>query len=300
MPEPEWNDFHVMLALAESGSIAGAARVLGIDGSTVSRRLAIMEEVVGAVLILRGGRVFTITPEGQSAVEAARAMQTAAQDALLHIRAAKQAIEGTVQVACPSGMIQMLLPIVPFIQAKYPLLNIVFSADNNPVDLSKGDADLAFRSGKITAPDLIARKSISVGWAVYTSKAYASTHGLPTTLEELKNHLLILYLPALQSVMPGFSWLENYCDQSTAVSRMNGTDSTMRMVALGHGIAALPCCMADAETDFVRVFPEPFFSGPFSVVYHESQRNTAKVKMVADALVEYIATKAHVFSGLRK
>ena len=58
MTEPEWGDFKVLVALAHGGSIAGAARCLNVDHSTVSRRLAALEEAAGATLIVRGGREF--------------------------------------------------------------------------------------------------------------------------------------------------------------------------------------------------------------------------------------------------
>ena len=58
MTDPEWSDFKVVLALGRSGSVAGAARILGVDASTVSRRLAAAETAMGAVLIVRGGREF--------------------------------------------------------------------------------------------------------------------------------------------------------------------------------------------------------------------------------------------------
>ena len=59
-PEPEWNHFRVILALGRAGSVAGAARRLGVDSWTVSRRLAAAEEALGAVLIVRGGREFSL------------------------------------------------------------------------------------------------------------------------------------------------------------------------------------------------------------------------------------------------
>ena len=74
MTEPEWGDFKVLLALGRAGSVAGAARILGVDGSTVSRRLAAAEKAAGAVLIVRGGRAFAFTKEGQTLLDAAETM----------------------------------------------------------------------------------------------------------------------------------------------------------------------------------------------------------------------------------
>ena len=77
--EPDWNDIKVLIALSEAGSVAGAARRLDVDGSTVSRRLAALEEALGVMLIIRGGRDFVITPDGRSAL-ARRVSQSRAGD----------------------------------------------------------------------------------------------------------------------------------------------------------------------------------------------------------------------------
>jgi DNA-binding transcriptional LysR family regulator len=69
--DPDWNDFKVILALATGGSVVGAARALGVDSSTVSRRLAALEESVGAQLIVRGGQKFAWTTEGRALLGAA-------------------------------------------------------------------------------------------------------------------------------------------------------------------------------------------------------------------------------------
>ena len=74
LAELEWSDLKVILALSRGGSIAGAGRILNIDSSTVSRRLAAAEEALGGCLILRGGREFRFTAEGMTALHAAEAM----------------------------------------------------------------------------------------------------------------------------------------------------------------------------------------------------------------------------------
>ena len=75
--DAEWSDFKVLIALSEAGSVAGAARLLGIDASTVSRRLAALEDAVGATLVIRGGREFAITADGRSVLAAAHEMADA-------------------------------------------------------------------------------------------------------------------------------------------------------------------------------------------------------------------------------
>ncbi len=94
-----WSDFKVLLALARAGSVAGAARELQVDSSTISRRLVALEEAVGAQLLIRGGREFNWTAEGRTLVAAGETMEGAATRALRSVRTAKAEVSGTVRVS---------------------------------------------------------------------------------------------------------------------------------------------------------------------------------------------------------
>src|SRR5688572_27955092 len=95
----EWSDLRVLLALARAGSVAGAARELQVDNSTISRRLAALEDAVGAKLLIRGGREFTLTGEGRTMLQAAEAAEAATEAALLALRASKLDLKGSVCVS---------------------------------------------------------------------------------------------------------------------------------------------------------------------------------------------------------
>ena len=112
MVEIDWGDFKVLLALSRGGSVAGAARLLGVDSSTISRRLAAMEQAVGACLVLRGGRDFAFTAEGKTALSAAEAMETMVVSAVTTIHSAKTAIEGVVRISSVPSLIRLLMPLV--------------------------------------------------------------------------------------------------------------------------------------------------------------------------------------------
>lgn len=106
--DPDWNDFRTLLALGRAGSVAGAARLLKVDASTVSRRLAAAEAAFGTVLVVREARDFSLTEAGQSAFAAAEAMENAADRARAEVRSARAALEGTVRIACPPVAIRYL------------------------------------------------------------------------------------------------------------------------------------------------------------------------------------------------
>src|SRR5512140_2468457 len=100
--EPEWSDLKVLLAVARARSIAGAARALGVDQSTVSRRLTAIEDAVGAALVVRG-RELALTAEGGLLHAAAERVEAIVADAAVALRAAKDEVTGTARISCPPG-----------------------------------------------------------------------------------------------------------------------------------------------------------------------------------------------------
>jgi DNA-binding transcriptional LysR family regulator len=296
--EPDWNDFKVLLALARGGSVAGAARELNIDHSTVSRRLAALEESVGARLIVRGGREFAWTVEGRTALAAAEIMETAVQDATRSLRAAKLEAEGVVRVSCSPSFVPLLVGMLPAVRAKHPLLDIEVSGNYNRVDLAKGEADIAIRMSSPSEPDLIARRVLECGWCVYTSKKYVAANGLPATFDELAKHRLVLYVTAMHSVAM-LRWMENYKGTGTQVTRVDNLEVMSQILLSGNGIGVLPCFLGDEMPELIRVFSETIGSNTGYIVFHEAVRNTVRVRATIDALIEFFDSRQNLFAGQR-
>ena len=296
MPEPEWGDFKVMLALSQGGSVAGAARLLGVDSSTISRRLVALEEVVGAVLVMRGGREFQLTPEGRSAVVAAESMQFAVATATAAIRAAKQDIEGVIRISCVGSLFHKLIPILDKLRENYPKLIVELNDADNLVNLAKGEADIAIRMVKPTETDLVVRKAFEFGWQVVAAKTYVEQHGLPTQLEDLCNHHLILY-SAERLHHPAFRWLEQFHTEGGKATRVSNTSVAVRSILAGVGIGLLPTYEIGNELALVRVFPAPVLFQKTWLAYHVSNRNTARMRVVIDAVAEFFAARVDFFTG---
>lgn len=294
--EPDWSDFRILLALSRGGSVAGAARALGVDNSTVSRRLGALEEAVGARLILRGGREFTWTAEGRSAVAAAEAMEAAVSCAVRALRSARLATEGSVRVSCPPAFAPTLMHVFATLQQQHPRLEVELSGDYRTVDLARGEADVALRMACPTEPGLVARRAVECGWALYASQGYAAARGLPATNAELQQHRLVLYVEAMHRIAP-LRWLEGHRGPATAIVRVDSLEVLANVVASDGGIGALPCFVGDAHPGFVRVLPQPVAFNTGYLVVHESARDTARVRVAVDALREHFEANAGSYLG---
>ena len=117
----EWSDYKILLALARVGSLAGAARDLQVDGSTVSRRVTALEEAVGAQLLIRNGREITWTAPGRAMLDAAEATEAATLAALRTVHAAKVDVEGRVRVSVAPAFVPVLMrEVIPALRRAHP------------------------------------------------------------------------------------------------------------------------------------------------------------------------------------
>jgi len=298
--EPEWGDFKVLLALAGAGSVAGAARELQVDHSTVSRRLAALEEAVGAKLVIRGGREFNLTAEGRCLQAAAEAMAAAASQATRSVRSAKAEVEGTVHVSVSPGFVPILMRLMlPTLRQKHPGLSVQLRGDYQRVDLAKGEADVAVRMARPSEADLVARRAFDCGWFVYASKAYLDAHGRPASHADLAQHRLVLYIEAMHSVAP-LRWMETYRGAASQLSRVDNLEIACQTIAADGGIAVLPCFIAEAVPNLLRVFPESIGVNAGWIVYHETARDAVRIRAVVEALVECFERHETMFSGVER
>ena len=295
--EPEWSDFKVLLALARAGSVAGAARDLQVDHSTVSRRLAALEDALGAKLLIRGGRDFNWTAEGRTMLAAAEAMQSAAAQATRSVRSAKAEVAGAVRVSLSPGFVPIAMRLMlPALRERHPDLNVQLRGDYQRVDLAKGEADVAVRMTRPSEPDLVGRRAFDCGWCVYASKAYLDTQGRPESHADLARHRLVLYAESMLTIAP-LRWLETYKDAATQVSRLDNLEIACQAIAADAGIAVLPCMIGDPVASLERVFSEPVSVNTGWIVYHETLRDAARVRTVVDALLAFFDQNRTIFSG---
>ncbi len=298
MTEPEWNDFRVILALGRAGSVAGAARLLGIDGSTVSRRLAAAERAAGAVLIVRGGREFSFTAEGRAVLAAAEAMEAAASGAVATVRRARSDLQGIVRIACPPVSMIVLQGFQDVVSRTHPGLGVELLSARTPADLAKGEADISIRSVRPGDLDLVVAHGFDLGLAAYAADAYLAAHGRPATPAAIAGHRLVRYAePFLH--LPAFAWIEQFADPAVPAVRVDSIDMARSLVAAGGGIGVLFCVVGDSTAGLVRLFDTPIDSMNLSIVYHRTQRGSARLRAVLDLLIAYHADRRDALSGRR-
>lgn len=299
MADPNWTHFRVVLALKNEGSISGAARILGVDASTVSRRLAAAERAFGAPLVIRGGGDFTFTSEGLVIADAATQMDAVVNDAQINVSAMRQQPTGTVKIACVPTAAHVLRPLVHQIAEAFEGLYVDLISSISAFDLAKGEADIAVRTREPKDPALVVAYSFTWGRAFYGSKAYFEKHGRPNIPDDLRDHTLVR-IGTGNSPSKASALIDRLDNTDRPSIRVENTDSAQMMIEQGAGIGSLFCALADTNPSIERVFAEPFDQVDSWVIYHESARGSQRVRIVLDALVAFLKDNRAVLTGWRE
>lgn len=170
-----WEDIRLFLAVAETGSLTAAGKQLRLGQSTVSRRLADLEERLGHPLFRRQASGAVLTSEGERLLEPARRMAEWAGEFGRFASSDRTAPEGLVRIAAPPGVaVDFVAPFAGWLRTKHPGIRIEALSAIHYVDLARGEADLALRSRAPNSSDLTVLASLHCQNRVYVSQEYAA------------------------------------------------------------------------------------------------------------------------------
>lgn len=292
----DWNDVRYFLAIGEAGTLAGAGRALGVQHSTVGRRLDAVEQALGVSL-------FTRTPDGLILTDAGKAILPLAMEAgralaaiELQVAGNDQRIDGSVRLATSEAFSGFMIRLLSELKARHPALTVDILSGNRPLDLSRGEADVAVRMVTTSQPDLISRKIGEAGWSLYAAESYIQRFGVPAAATDLAGHDLIGFDEAMTGV-PGAEWLLKHGHGARVVLRGNSIVSVLNAAVAGMGIAGLPCFVAEAEPGLRRLTPMTIGTRDVWLVYQPMVGRIARVRAVIDFVVESVAARSALLRG---
>jgi DNA-binding transcriptional LysR family regulator len=279
--EIDWDDLRYFLAAVRAGTLAGASRAMRVEHTTIGRRLSSLERALAAPVVLRGPDGLRLTALGESIVPLAEQIEravSAVRDQALTRRT-------RVRLAMPSGVSALFASRLAQLQVQHPRLSLEIISGSRPVDLEKGEADLAIRIAPATNKELVSRKLCDNGWALYAAAAYLKRHGAPRDLNDLAGHDVIGYDPALAAV-PAAQWLEPRCASANVVMRSREVTDMLAAALSGVGLAVLPCMIADREPKLTRLTRDMVASRPLALVYRRELKVSREVRAVIDMVVD--------------
>jgi len=287
MQPPDWNDYQTFLALARAGQMARAAGALGVDATTVGRRLRRLEQRTGATL-------FEQTREGQVLTEAGEGM-LAEVEAMEHAasRIAEQADgggpAGLLRVSLSEGFASWIVsPAMRGFVEAHPRLMVDLVASSGFLSPSKREADLAVTLSRPRAGPVIAGKLSDYALRLYATRGSLARYGTPSAPADLaQRHRLVGYVPDL-IYAPELRYLDEIEPGLAATLRSPSIIAQHRLIAAGSGIGVLPCFIGDADKWLVPVLPERRITRSFWLVTHKDTHNLARVRAFKDWLTALV------------
>ncbi|MCC6946924.1 MAG: LysR family transcriptional regulator [Bradyrhizobiaceae bacterium] len=281
----DWDDLKHFLAVARHGSTIAAGKALRTSQSTVQRRVAALEKKIGRKLVTRMRTGYRLTEFAEELRPLAERVEASVGEFERHAGDLRRDGSGVIRVTCPEPIVQRMTPLIERFHARHPKLRVEFVMSDRYLDLAKGEADVAFRSGD-TDDELVGRKIADSVWAVYASHAYVERHGKPARIEELSAHPLV----SLDETMSNHrvaKWLREAAPQARIVARNNSVLGLLYAVKSGVGLSPLPTAIADNEPDLVRVLgPIPELARSWRLLSHPDLRRTPRIAAFFDFINE--------------
>ncbi|CAN7214284.1 LysR family transcriptional regulator [Rhizobium leguminosarum] len=284
----DWNDLKYFLAVARHGSTTAAAKATGVNQSTVQRRIVELERRIGQSLIHRHASGYQLTEFGQLLLPKAEELQQAALAIERQTRLYVSELSGVVRLTCPEPLVSRIngSQLLEQFHLKYPEIRIEFVMSDGYLDLSKGEADVALRSGEPSDENLVGKKIADSIWAVYASRSYVQRHGTPGNPADIDRHAIVGFDGALANHRAA-KWFASVAPTAKFGARNNSVLGVLHAVKSGLGLALLPTTIAEMHDDLVQVLPpvEELNRGWY-LLAHPDIRKTPRVR----AFFEFVSS----------
>ncbi|HET9960235.1 MAG TPA: LysR family transcriptional regulator [Polyangiaceae bacterium] len=253
----DWDDVRYFLAVARSGSLSAAARVLQVAQPTVGRRITAFERRLGAELFERTLEGQKLTATGRRVLATAERMEEEAL-ALEQQTGRDPTLRGRVRITASEWLIQRLLApiLVPFNRA-HPELELELWADIRHLSLTRREADIAVRPSPFEQGSIVQRVVAELKFGLYASDHYLLERGVPDFSRACEGHVLIAMSESLGKI-PDVEFLPRVAAKARIATRTNGREPMAVLAAAGLGIACLPRFLGDATAGLRHLpCPEP-------------------------------------------
>jgi len=277
-----WDDLRFISAVARTGSLLAASAALGVDHTTVGRRVSAAERALGATLFVRSPTGLTLTPEGEQLLVPVAAVEAAILGVERTAGAQRDALVGRVKVTAPETLgCAVIAPLLARFCAKHPGLIVDVDASGAVKNLHRREAEVAVRTWKTDLDSLVVKKAGRVAHAVYASAALAARRTLRSAAD----------LRAIPQIVGADDdadtrFLRGLAPGAPVLMRCELSLGVQAVLHSGVAVGVLPRYLGDVDAGLVRV---PCKGEPIDDVFltvHKDLRHTPRVRAVLDVLAD--------------
>lgn len=291
----DWDDLKVLIAVADAGTVSGAARTLGVESGEVTRRIAALGSALNSELVARTGDVAALTGSGQRALGAARAIEAQLTALAEELGGAQAEVAGTICVTSTPGFVRTAMTAFDGLKDKYPALDVDLMVSSHVVNLHRKEADVAVRMFKDQQDGLAMTKLGTFGWSLYASEKYLA--GRTQGAKPADGHKVIAYDESFSNTAGG-RWLAANVSEEAIGMRVPSIRQALDAAAAGHGVCLVPCYLA-SDHKVVRVTDLVLANNDAYAVYLAVRSNEARIRVVVDTLIDMFAHHHASFAGIQ-
>ena len=284
------NDVSLFIRIVETGSFTSAAESLGIQKSTISRRIAQLEDDLGVRLLQRTTRKLKLTDDGEELFTRCQPLINDLENAKDQLSASQEDPRGRLRLTMPAELgVFMMNDVVATFMERYPKIQLEVELSTRLVDLIEEGIDLAIRVGELADSSLIARRIAHVSRGIYASPEYLKRMGSPQNPDELSKHACFGQLKA-HDYWEFDNW--PHAIEVTGNLKANSIAFNREMVLQGLGIARLPrvyCHGCVQAGELVEVLPD--YTCPsieVNAIYPSRRHLNPKVRLFIDHMMSMI------------
>ena len=281
-----WDDLQAFLAVARAGRLTEAARNMGVEHTTLSRRITRLETALGAKLFDRRPTGYGLSAEGERLLPRAEAIERAALGIWLDRVDPAIGLTGSVRIGAPEAFGTFCLSErIGGFSAQHPGLSIELVATPRAFSLSKREADLAIGLTRPATGRLHARKLADYELGLYGAPTYIARCGRPDGKPDLHRHRFIGYIDELV-FSPELDYFTEILPGLQPSIRISNVITQMTAAQSGAGLCILPCFMADRHSDLVRLLRESVqITRTYWLLTHADMAHLNRIKTTAEFIV---------------
>jgi DNA-binding transcriptional LysR family regulator len=289
-----WDDFRLIKAVAETRNLPAAAARLGVNHSTVFRRLRQIEALLGFPLFERHRTGYALTAAGEEVAALAARVDEDITGVTRRLAGQAPAPAGEVRIATSDSLLaELLMPMLARFRLAHPAIRLEVVTGNAALNLSRRDADVALRATDAPPDTLVGRRLARIAWALYG----AASQDLPPEAEDGRTWLSLSdNLGSLKAVR----FVRERVPAMLVAARFDSVQALTLGVEAGLGIAHLPCFAGDGRPALRRLAPaEPDFAADLWLLTHPDLRHTPRVRVLLDFLAAEIQAAQPLIEGAR-
>jgi DNA-binding transcriptional LysR family regulator/ribosomal protein S18 acetylase RimI-like enzyme len=275
----QWDDLRFALALQRSLTLSAAAKSLGVNHTTVARRIDSLEEDLGARLFDKTPGGFFPTRAGEDILGVAARIEDELLELDRQVLGRDTRLSGSLRVTTIDVFVQHQSYIFESFCKRYPEITLETVVSNAPQSLTKREADIAIRFTNNPPENLVGKRLGRLEFALYAARELVAKQSAP---EEIEAYPWIAWDEKLNARMTE-EWMRRQVPRAHVVARVDSSVTNIAFLGAGIGAAFAPCLWGDADPRLQRLLPpEPDFGMDLWLLTHPDLRHTARVRAFLD------------------